>query len=119
MLNRLDSLTFSGLEIRNYSSVSSCSALDLKTNYLNGQRRKRTDIISGYIDADFLTGNALKLNMMFAGYWDEEGEPAESKLKAYLKYKITDGLDIFFSITHVDIEKTQITDIQAAVKYSL
>lgn len=102
--------------IENYREYT---PLDLKTNFLNNQRRERTDMVSGYIDADFLTGNALKLNLMFAGYWDDEGEPAESKFKAYLKYKIDNGLDIYFAVSHVDIETTQLTDFQAEIKYSL
>ena len=93
--------------------------LDLKTNYLNGQRREITNIVSGSFDIDFLTGNALKFNMMFAGYWDEESEPVESKVKAYLKYKITNGLEIYFAVSHIDVEGTRLADYQAEIKYSI
>lgn len=92
--------------------------LDSKTNYLNGQRRERTDILSGYLNADFLTGNALNLNLMFAGYWDDEGEPVEGKLKSTLKYKITNGLDVLFAVTQIEIENTKLLDVQAEVKAS-
>ncbi|MCP4754966.1 MAG: hypothetical protein GY866_29160 [Proteobacteria bacterium] len=92
--------------------------LDLQTNYLNGQKRKRTDFVSGYVDADFLTGNALKLNLMFANYWDEDGEQVESKLKATFKYKIADGLEIYLAPSYFEIDGTEITDLQTEVKYS-
>jgi len=92
--------------------------LDLKTNFLNGQRREQTDILSGYVDANFLTGDALKLTLMFANYWDKEGKSVESKLKTNLKYKITNGLEIYFALSYFDIEETEINDVQAEIKYS-
>jgi hypothetical protein len=92
--------------------------LDLKTNFLSGQRREQTDILSGYVNANFLTGDALRLTLMFANYWDKEGTSVESKLKTNLKYKITDGLEIYFAYSYFNIEDTEISDVQAEVKYS-
>jgi hypothetical protein len=92
--------------------------LDKQTNYLNGQRRERMDFISGYIDANFLTGNALNLNLMFANYWDEDGEEVDSKLKATLKYKIADGLEVYVAPSYFVMDETEITDFQTEIKYS-
>ncbi len=92
--------------------------LDLKTNFLNRQRRERTDILSGYIDADFLTGNALKVTLMFANHWDDQGESVESKLKANFKYKIANGLEVYLAFSYFEIDNTEISDVQTELKYS-
>ncbi len=89
-----------------------------QTNFLLGQIREQTDFISGHINADFLTGNALNLVLMAAGYWDEEGESVQSVAKATVKYKIADGLEVLFSPMYSDFIKNTFTDVQAEVKYS-
>ncbi len=86
--------------------------------FLMGQITERTDFLSGHINADFLTGNALNLVLMAAGYWDEEGSPMRSFYKATFKYKIADGLDLLFSPSYSDYQENKFTDIQAEVKYS-
>ncbi len=89
-----------------------------QTNFLMGQLRERTDFISGHINADFLTGNALNLVLMTAGYWDEDGESVQSVARATLKYKIADGLEVLFSPMYSDFMDNTFTDVQAEVKYS-
>jgi hypothetical protein len=89
-----------------------------QTNFLLGQIRERTDFISGHINADFLTGNALNLVLMAAGYWDEDGESVQTVAKATLKYKIADGLEVLFSPMYSDFMENIFTDVQTEVKYS-
>jgi hypothetical protein len=86
--------------------------------FLMGQIAERTDFLSGHMNANFLTGNALNLVLMAAGYWDEKGTPMRSFYKATLKYKISDGLDLLFSPSYSDYQENKFTDVQAEVKYS-
>ncbi len=92
--------------------------LSQNNNFLMGQLRERTDFISGHVNADFLTGNALNLLVMAAGYWDEDGEPVQSIAKVTLKYKIADGLEVLYSPMYVDYMENIFTDMQAEVKYT-
>ncbi len=87
-------------------------------NLLLGQLRERTDFVSGHINADFLTGNALNLVLMAAGYWDEEGEPVQSIYKMTFKYKLADGLEVLCSPMYVNYMESTFVDWQAEVKYS-
>ncbi len=89
-----------------------------QTNFLLGQFRERTDFLSGHINADFLTGDALNVIIMAAGYWDKEGEPVQAYAKATFKYKLGDGLDLIFSPGYLEIMRTVLVDYQAEVKYS-
>ncbi|MCG8339508.1 MAG: hypothetical protein MJE63_33790 [Proteobacteria bacterium] len=100
--------------IANYDDSASAQS----TNFLLGQLRERTDFVSGHINADFLTGNALNVVLMAAGYWDEEGEPVQSIYKMTLKYKIADGLDVLCSPMYVNYLESTFIDWQAEVKYS-
>ncbi|MBU2513316.1 hypothetical protein KJ966_18400 [bacterium] len=88
------------------------------TNFLLGQIRERTDFVSGHVNADFLTGNALNLTLIAAAYWDEEGEAVQSFVKATLKYKIADGLEVLFSPMYSDYMENKFTDVQMEAKYS-
>lgn len=89
-----------------------------QTSFLVGQLRERTDFLSGHINASFLPGNALNLVFLAAGYWDEEGEPVQTNLKATITYKIASGLDLVFSPGYMDILDNTFTDYQAEIKYS-
>jgi len=93
-------------------------AIAQSTNFLLGQIRERTDFLSGHINANFLTGDALSLILIAAGYWDEEGEGVQSFGKATLKYKIADGLEFLFSPMVSDMLENRFTDVQAEIKYS-
>jgi len=88
------------------------------TNFALGQIRERTDFISGHVNADFLTGNALNLVLMAANYWDEDGETVQTVVRTTFKYKIADGLEVLFSPTYMDMMDNRFTDLQAEVKYS-
>ena len=88
------------------------------TNFLVGQMRERTDFISGHINANFLTGDALNMILLAAGYWDEEGEAVQTNVKATFKYKIANGLDLIFSPSYMDLLDNKFTDYQFEVKYS-
>ncbi len=88
------------------------------TNMLVGQIRERTDFISGHVNADFLTGNALNIVLMAANYWDEEGESVQTIVRGTFKYKIADGLEFLFGPSYMDMMDNQFTDIQTEVKYS-
>lgn len=89
-----------------------------QTNFLLGQIRERTDFISGHVNANFLTGNALNMVLMAANYWDEEGEAVQTVVRGTFKYKIADGLEFLFGPSYMDIMDNQFTDIQTEVKYS-
>jgi len=89
-----------------------------QTNFLLQQIWERTDFISGHVNADFLTGNALNLILMGANYWDDEGEVVQTVVRATLKYKITDGLEILFGPTYSEILDNYFTDVQVEMKYS-
>lgn len=91
---------------------------DTATNFLVGQIRERTDFISGHVNADFLTGNALNLILMAANYWDEDGESVQSIARATFNYKIADGLNFLLGTTYMDIMDNTFTDVQTEVKYS-
>lgn len=88
------------------------------TNFLLGQIRERTDFVSGHINANFLTGDALNMILMAAGYWDEDGEAVQSIVKATFKYKVANGLDVLFSPMYMDLMENVFTDYQLEVKYS-
>ncbi len=89
-----------------------------QTNFLLQQIWERTDFISGHANIDFLTGNALNLVLMAANYWDQDGQPVQTVARATLKYKVADGLEIFFGPTYSEILNNYFNDIQAEVKYS-
>ena len=91
---------------------------DATTNMLVGQIRERTDFISGHVNADFLTGNALNLVLMAANYWDKEGESVQTIVRGTFKYKIADGLEFLFGPSYMDMLDNQFTDVQTEVKYS-
>jgi len=89
-----------------------------QTNFLMGQLRERTDFVSGHINADFLTGNALNLVLLAAGYWDKEGEPVQTNIKTTAKYKVANGLDLVFSSGYMDILDNKFVDHQFEIKVS-
>jgi len=93
-------------------------ALSQSTNFLLGQIRKRTDFISGHVNANFLTGDALNLVLMAANYWDEEGETVQSIVMATFKYKIANGLDVLVSPSYMDMMENEFTDLKTEIKYS-
>ncbi len=93
-------------------------AFSQQTNFLLGQIRERTDFISGHINANFLTGDALNMVLMAANYWDEEGESVQTIVRGTFKYKIADGLDLLFTPSYMDMLDNQFTDIQTEIKYS-
>lgn len=92
--------------------------LSEQTNFLLGQFRERTDFMSGHINANFLEGDALNLVLLAAGYWDKEGDPVQTNIKATFKYKVADGLDLVFSPAYMDLLHNIFTDYQFEVKYS-
>lgn len=100
--------------IENFKDDAVSQANNLKL----GQLRERTDFLSGRINADFLTGIALNLVLMVAGYWDEDGKAVQSIAKSTLKYRIADGLELLFSPSYTDYLENRFTDLQAEVKYS-
>ncbi|MBU2513947.1 hypothetical protein KJ966_21620 [bacterium] len=89
-----------------------------QTNFLMGQMRERTDFISGHINANFLTGDALNVVLLAAGYWDEEGEAVQTNFKATFKYKLANGLDLIYSPSYMELLKNVFVDHQLEVKYS-
>jgi hypothetical protein len=89
-----------------------------QTSFLMGQLRERTDFISGHVNANFLTGDALNLVLMAANYWDEEGESVQTMVRGTFKYKIADGLDFLFSPSHMNMLDNTFNDFQTEVKYS-
>ncbi|MBU2648722.1 hypothetical protein KKI24_28700 [bacterium] len=89
-----------------------------QTNFLLGQIRERTDFISGHVNANFLTGNALNLVLMAANYWDEEGEAVQTIVRGTFKYKIADGLEFLFGPSYMDMMDNRFIDVQTEVKYS-
>lgn len=89
-----------------------------QTNFMMGQLRERTDFVSGHINANFLTGDALNIVLLFAGYWDEESEPVQSNVKATMTYKLADGLELVFSPSYMDLLDNIFVDYQCEVKYS-
>jgi hypothetical protein len=93
-------------------------ALSAQTNFLLGQLRERTDFISGHINANFLTGDALNLVLLAAGYWDEDGKPVQANVKATVKYKIANGLEVVFSPSYLELLENIFVDYQLEVKYS-
>ncbi len=100
--------------VENFSEEGANAA----TNFLLGQLRERTDFVSGHVNANFLTGDALNLVLMAAGYWDEDGEPVQSIVKATFKYKVANGLDVLFSPMYMDMMDNVFTDYQLEAKYS-
>ncbi len=101
-------------KIENYKEVGSEAA----TNFLLGQLREQTDFVSGHINAGFLTGDALNVVIMAAGYWDKDSEPVQSNIRATFKYKIANGLEVLFSPTYMDLLDNVFVDYQTEVKYS-
>lgn len=91
---------------------------DASTNFLLGQIHERTDFISGHVNADFLTGNALNMVLMAANYWDEDGESVQSIARVTLNYKVADGLNLLLGTTYMDIMDNRLTNVQTEVKYS-
>ncbi|MBT4267803.1 MAG: hypothetical protein HOK67_16465 [Deltaproteobacteria bacterium] len=89
-----------------------------RTNFPLGQLRERTDFISGHVNANFLTGNALNLVLMAANHWDEDGETVQTLVRTTFKYKIADGLELLVSPTYMDMMDNRFTDFQTEVKYS-
>ncbi|MFH2133134.1 MAG: hypothetical protein ABIK68_22365 [bacterium] len=89
-----------------------------QTNFLLGQVRERTDFISGHVNANFLTGDALNLVLMAANYWDKDGESVQTIVRGTFKYKIADGLEFYFGPSYMDLLDNQFTDIQTEIKYS-
>ncbi len=100
--------------VENFQDDSASS----QTNFMMGQLRERTDFVSGHINANFLTGDALNLVLLFAGYWDEESEPVQSNVKATVTYKLADGLEVLFSPSYMDLLDNIFVDYQCEVKYS-
>jgi len=88
------------------------------TNFLLGQMRETTSFVSGHLNANFLTGDALNLVLMSAGYWDEKGEPVQSIVKATFKYKVANGLEVLASPMYMDLMDNIFADYQLEVKYS-
>lgn len=88
------------------------------TNFLVGQIRERTDFVSGHVNANFLTGDALNLVLMAANYWDEDGESVQSIVRGTFNYKIADGLNFLVGTSYMDMLDNQFTDVQTEVKYS-
>ncbi len=89
-----------------------------KTNGLMGQAYERTDFVSGHVTANFLTGDALGLTMLFASYRSDEGKAIRHILTPTFTYKLADGLETVFNPSYVEFEKTKIHSLQAEVKYS-
>lgn len=89
-----------------------------QTNFLLGQLRERTDFVSGHINASFLTGDALNLILLGAGYWDEDGKQVQSNLKATVTYKVANGLELVLSYGYMDLLDNIFVDNQFEVKYS-
>lgn len=93
-------------------------ALSMQTNFLLGQLRERTDFVSGHINASFLTGDALNLVLLAAGYWDEDGESVQTNAKATITYKVANGVEVIFSPSYMDLLDNVLVDYQFEVKYS-
>jgi len=89
-----------------------------QTSFLMGQLRERTNFISGHINANFLTGNALNMILMAANHWDEEGESVQTIVRGTFKYKIADGLDLLVSPSHMNMMDNMFNDFQTEIKYS-
>jgi hypothetical protein len=89
-----------------------------QTNFLLGQIAERIDFVSGHLNADFLPGNALNLILMGANYWDQDGETLQTNLRANLRYKMADGLELLFGPSMMEMMDNRFTDAQLEVKYS-
>ncbi len=87
-------------------------------SFLVGQIRERSDFISGHITRNFLTGNALSVMLMGAKYWDGEGDAIQTNIRANLKYKIADGLEILVGPAYMYMMENEFYDFQTEVKYS-
>jgi len=87
-------------------------------NFLIGQSREMTNFISGHISANFLTGNALNITLLGAGYYDEDNVPVQKNLKLTSKYTISNGLDVIVSPSFFEIADNRFYNLQAEVKYS-
>ena len=87
-------------------------------NSLIGQSREVTNFISGHISANFLTGNALNITLLGAGYYDEDNIPVQKNLKLTSKYTISNGLDVLVSPSFYELADNRFYNLQTEVKYS-
>jgi len=94
------------------------SVLDQTTNALMGQAEESVQFVSGHINSSFLTGDALGITIMFAQYWDDEGEAFRKLLTGTVTYKLSDGLEIALSPGYMYSYKTEINSIKSEITYN-
>jgi len=94
------------------------SVLDQQTNALMGQAEESVQFVSGHISANFLTGDALGMTIMFAQYWDDEGDAFRKLLTGTATYKLSDGLEIALSPGYMYSYKTEINTIKSEITYN-
>lgn len=94
------------------------TVLDQQTNALMGQAEESQQFVSGHINSSFLTGNALDMTIMFAQYWDDEGEAIKKLLTGTFTYKLSDGLEIALSPGYIYNYETEIYSAKSEITYS-